>query len=165
MCRRLSELMCFALSIEPRSQQARDRKKKKATAILLMAGLVFMLGRTVQAVTVPLVNGDLEGPDNTLDLANGNFTLDQLDPGMWGAGQFDLYNEALQAATHEERIDLMKQVIQNAADNFWVIGISSANDGYHPVSARTANVPDFWIWGWNPGGYAIALPEQWYFTE
>jgi hypothetical protein len=59
----------------------------------------------------------------------------------------------------------MKQVIQNAADNFWVIGVSSANDGYHPVSARTANVMDYWIWGWNPGGYAIALPEQWYFTE
>lgn len=89
----------------------------------------------------------------------------KVEPPDYIQAQFDLYNEALQAATQEERIDLMKQVIQNAADNFWVIGVSSANDGYHPVSARTANVPDFWIWGWNPGGYAIALPEQWYFTE
>ncbi len=79
--------------------------------------------------------------------------------------QIDLYNQVLQAATDEERIALMKQVIQNAADNFWVIGISSANDGYHPLSAKIANVPEDWIWGWNPGGYAIALPEQWYFTE
>jgi peptide/nickel transport system substrate-binding protein len=79
--------------------------------------------------------------------------------------QLDLYNQVLQAPTDEGRIDLMKQVLQNAADSFWVIGVSSANDGYHPVSAKIANVPDNWVWGWNPGGYAIALPEQWYFTE
>jgi peptide/nickel transport system substrate-binding protein len=77
----------------------------------------------------------------------------------------DLYNQVLQAPTHEERLELMSQVIQNAADGFWVIGVSGATPGYHPVSARTANVMDNWIWGWNPGGYAIALPEQWYFTE
>jgi len=79
--------------------------------------------------------------------------------------QVDLYNKALQAATDADRITLMKQVIQNAADNFWVIGVCSASDSYHPVSAKIANVPDFWVWGWNPGGYAIALPEQWYFTK
>jgi peptide/nickel transport system substrate-binding protein len=79
--------------------------------------------------------------------------------------QVDLYNKVLQAPTDEERLDLMKQVIQNAADGFWVIGVSSATEGYHPVSAKIGNVMEDWVWGWNPGGYAIALPEQWYFTE
>jgi len=77
--------------------------------------------------------------------------------------QVDLYNKVLQAATETERLALMKQLLQNAADNFWVIGVSSASEGYHPVSAKIANVPDNWVWGWNPGGYAIALPEQWFF--
>jgi peptide/nickel transport system substrate-binding protein len=89
----------------------------------------------------------------------------KLEPPEEIKAHLELYEQVLQAATDEERIRLMQQVLQTAADDFWVIGISSANDGYHPVSARTANVPDNWIWGWNPGGYAIALPEQWYFTE
>jgi len=77
--------------------------------------------------------------------------------------QVELYKKATQAATEEDRIKIMGQVLQVAADNFWVIGISSATDGYHPVSAKIGNVMDNWVWGWNPGGYAIALPEQWYF--
>ena len=52
-----------------------------------------------------------------------------------------LYKQVLQAPTSEERISLMKQVLQTAADNFWVIGISSASDSYRPLSARLANVP------------------------
>ncbi len=77
----------------------------------------------------------------------------------------DLYESVLQAPTTEERIELMSQVLQTAADNFWVIGISSASDSYRPLSARLANVPETWVNGWNPGGVAIAFPEQWYFTE
>ena len=89
----------------------------------------------------------------------------KVEPPDYIQAHIDLYNQVLQAPTNEGRIDLMGQVIQNAADYFWVIGVSSATPGYHPVSAKIANVPDNWIWGWNPGGYAIALPEQWYFTE
>lgn len=77
----------------------------------------------------------------------------------------DLFKKATQAATEEERIKLMKQVLQNAADNFWVIGVSSPSDSYHPVSAKLANVPENWVWDWDPGGYSIALPEQWYFKQ
>jgi peptide/nickel transport system substrate-binding protein len=77
--------------------------------------------------------------------------------------QVDLYKKVTQAATDADRLSLMKQLLQTAADNFWVIGVSSATDSYHPVSAKIGNVPNNWVWGWNPGGYAIALPEQWYF--
>ena len=77
--------------------------------------------------------------------------------------QVDLYKQVLQAPSSEERVEMMKQVLQTAADNFWVIGISSASDSYRPLSARLANVPESWVNGWNPGGTAIAFPEQWYF--
>jgi peptide/nickel transport system substrate-binding protein len=77
----------------------------------------------------------------------------------------NLYLSVLQAPTSEQRYELMGQVLQTAADNFWVIGMSSAQPGYRPLSARLANVPETWVNGWNPGGVTIAFPEQWYFTE
>lgn len=77
----------------------------------------------------------------------------------------DLYEQVLQAPTTEERFELMRQVLQTAADNFWVIGISSPTDSYRPLSARLGNVPETWVNGWNPGGVAIAFPEQWYFRS
>ena len=75
----------------------------------------------------------------------------------------ELYKKVKQAPTAEERLNLMKQVLQIAADNFWVIGISSATDSYRPLSAKLANIPESWVGGWNPGGPAIAFPEQWFF--
>src|SRR5690606_17132091 len=75
----------------------------------------------------------------------------------------DLYERVLQAPTSEERLELMSQVLQTAADNFWVMGISSATEGYRPLSARLRNVPESWVGGWNPGGPAIAFPEQWFY--
>lgn len=76
-----------------------------------------------------------------------------------------LYEQVLQAPTSEERLALMAQVLQAAADNFWVLGISSPLSSYRPLSASLANVPDSWVDGWNPGGPAIVKPEQWYFTQ
>jgi peptide/nickel transport system substrate-binding protein len=77
--------------------------------------------------------------------------------------QVALYRQVLQAPTYDQRIELMGQVLQTAADNFWVIGISSASSSYRPLSARLGNVPESWVNGWNPGGPAIAFPEQWFF--
>ena len=89
----------------------------------------------------------------------------KVEPPQYIQDQVDLYKEVKQAPTSEERLSLMSQVLQNAADNFWVIGISSPTGGYRPLSARLANVPDTWVDGWNPGGVAIAVPEQWYFKN
>lgn len=76
-----------------------------------------------------------------------------------------LYEQVLQAPTTEERFALMGQVLQTAADNFWVLGISSPSPSYRPLSADLGNVPASWVNGWNPGGPAIAFPEQWYFRS
>lgn len=88
-----------------------------------------------------------------------------VEPPQYIKDQVDLYKKAIQAPTDEERLSLMKQVLQIAADNFWVIGIVGASDSYHPVSNRLANIPADWVWDWDPGGYAIAFPEQWYYKN
>lgn len=77
----------------------------------------------------------------------------------------NLYQQVLQAPTSEQRLELMSQVLQTAADNFWVIGISSSSDSYRPLSARLANIPETWVGGWTPGGPAIAFPEQWFYNN
>lgn len=79
--------------------------------------------------------------------------------------QLALMEKVRQAPTSEERVTLMKQLLQVCADNFWVMGIASSPDTFRPVSAKLANVPEKWVDGWNPGGIAIAFPEQWYFTK
>lgn len=89
----------------------------------------------------------------------------QVEPPQEIKDHIDLYEKVLQAPTSEERISLMQHVLQTAADNFWVIGISSASDGYRPLSARLTNVPESWVGGWNPGGPAIAFPEQWFYSS
>ena len=89
----------------------------------------------------------------------------KVEPPQYIQDEVALYQQVLQAPTSEQRIDLMKQVLQIAADNFWVIGISSPTGGYRPLSARLGNVPATWVDGWNPGGVAIAVPEQWYFKS
>jgi peptide/nickel transport system substrate-binding protein len=79
--------------------------------------------------------------------------------------QFALMDQVKQAPTYEQRIDLMKQVLQVAADQFWVIGIASPPTTYRPLNAKIANVPESWVDGWPEGGVAIAFPEVWYFAE
>lgn len=79
--------------------------------------------------------------------------------------QIALLESVRQAPTSEERIALMQELLQVCADNFWVLGISSPTTTYRPLNAKLANVPESWVDGWNPGGVAIAFPEQWYFTE
>ncbi len=76
-----------------------------------------------------------------------------------------MLERARQAPTSEERNAIMAEILQIDADNFWVIGIASAPSAYRPINVRVANVPETWVDGWNPGGIAIAFPEQWYLTQ
>lgn len=72
------------------------------------------------------------------------------------------YEEVLATAGPEAQIEQMSEVIQIAADNFWVIGISRPAPGYQPYHARLGNQPDQWIAGWIEGVQKIKYPEQWY---
>ncbi len=75
------------------------------------------------------------------------------------------YETVVSMPTQEEQIEQMSQVLQMAADEFWVIGISRPIPGYQPYHVRLQNLPDEWIVGWIEGVQKIMYPEQWYLSE
>ncbi|MBX3083875.1 MAG: ABC transporter substrate-binding protein [Anaerolineae bacterium] len=78
---------------------------------------------------------------------------------------YDMYQEVLKQPTQDAQIAKMKEVLQVAADQFWVLGISRPGPGYQPYHKRVGNQPDTWIAGWIEGVQKITLPEQWYINE
>jgi peptide/nickel transport system substrate-binding protein len=72
------------------------------------------------------------------------------------------YELVLQQPTQEAQVEQMKKVLQTAADNFWVLGISRPAPGFQPYNTRLGNQPDEWIAGWIEGVQKIKYPEQWY---
>jgi peptide/nickel transport system substrate-binding protein len=77
----------------------------------------------------------------------------------------NVYEEVLKQPTQEAQIEQMKQVLDIAADQFWVLGIARPGPGYQPYHARLGNQPDTWIAGWIEGVQKITLPEQWYIIQ
>ncbi|HEX2906259.1 MAG TPA: ABC transporter substrate-binding protein [Phototrophicaceae bacterium] len=72
------------------------------------------------------------------------------------------YEMVLQQPTQEAQIEQMKQVLQTAADNFWVIGTVRPAPSFQPYNVRLGNQPDEWIKGWIEGVEKLNYPEQWY---
>ena len=78
--------------------------------------------------------------------------------------QLALYREVLSVASDEEREALMAQVLDIAADQFYLIGISTPTSGYRIVSNEMRNVPEMvgsWTWP-TPGP---SSPEQYFFAQ
>jgi peptide/nickel transport system substrate-binding protein len=73
--------------------------------------------------------------------------------------------EVLGAPTQEAQIEAMKEILQMAADEFWVIGTARPGTGYQVYHSRLGNQPDEWIAGWIEGVQKITYPEQWYIIE
>lgn len=74
-------------------------------------------------------------------------------------------NEVLGASTQEAQIEAMKEVLQIAADEFFVIGTARPGTGYQVYHQRLGNQPEEWIAGWIEGVQKITYPEQWYIKE
>lgn len=78
--------------------------------------------------------------------------------------QLALYTKVLSVASDAEREELMKQVLEMAADQFYLIGISTPTSGYRIVNNKMHNVPvmvDSWTWP-TPGP---SNPEQYFYAE
>lgn len=78
--------------------------------------------------------------------------------------QMDLYRQVLTVASDEERAALMREVLEIAADQFYLLGISTPASGYRVVSNHMHNVPVMvgsWTWP-TPGP---SNPEQYFFSE
>ena len=73
-----------------------------------------------------------------------------------------MYDAVAQQPTLELQLEQMQSVIQAAADNFFVIGISTPAPGYQPFSARLGNQPAEYTQGWIEGVTKLTYPEQWF---
>jgi peptide/nickel transport system substrate-binding protein len=79
-----------------------------------------------------------------------------------------LYDEAqlvYQQSTQEAQFEAMRKVLQSAADQFYVLGISRPGPGYQPYNVRVGNQPEQWVAGWIEGVQKITYPEQWYIIQ
>jgi len=75
------------------------------------------------------------------------------------------YEEVLTAASQEDQIAEMAEVLETAADEFFVIGIARPAPGYQPYNERLGNQPETRIDGWIEGVQKITYPEQWYIVQ
>jgi peptide/nickel transport system substrate-binding protein len=73
-----------------------------------------------------------------------------------------MYENVLAQPSQEAQIEAMAEVLELAADNFYVIGISRPGPGFQPYHERLGNQPEEWIAGWIEGVQKITFPEQWY---
>jgi peptide/nickel transport system substrate-binding protein len=76
-----------------------------------------------------------------------------------------MYEEVGRQPTQEAQIAAMAELLEVAADNFWVLGISRPGPGFQPYNVRLGNQPSEWIAGWIEGVQKIKYPEQWYIIQ
>ncbi len=75
------------------------------------------------------------------------------------------FEQVGQQPTQEAQVAAMTEILNVAADKFWVIGISRPGNGFQPYNIRIGNFPDQWIHGWGEGVEKITYPEQWYLKQ
>jgi peptide/nickel transport system substrate-binding protein len=76
----------------------------------------------------------------------------------------ELYQQLMSTADEARQVQLMKQILDIAADQFWVIGLSTPIKGYGIVRNDFHNVPQSMIGAWLYPTPAPTNPSQ-YFTS
>ncbi|MCB8968207.1 MAG: ABC transporter substrate-binding protein [Ardenticatenaceae bacterium] len=89
----------------------------------------------------------------------------EVEPPQWAKDAYDKYEEVVAQPTLELQIALMREVLQEAKDRFYVIGIARPVPGYYPFHVRLHGIPDVWYDGWNEGVQKIMYPEQWFLLD
>ena len=79
--------------------------------------------------------------------------------------QMQLYDEIKTSPDLAKQKDLMKQILDIAADEFYVIGISTEPDGYGIVKNNFHNVPASMPWSWIYPHPAPVNPPQFFETQ
>jgi peptide/nickel transport system substrate-binding protein len=88
-----------------------------------------------------------------------------VEPPQWALDAYAKYEYAAAQPSEAAQIEAMRDVLDEAAERFYVIGTVRPAPGYWPHNVRVANVPDSWVGTWPGRGYQIARPQQWYLTE
>ncbi len=74
----------------------------------------------------------------------------------------DLYNKIVATADPKQQVELTKEMLANARDNFWIIGIVQPADGYGIVKNNFKNVPKSMPMAWIFPTFSPLNPEQFY---
>lgn len=91
-------------------------------------------------------------------------SVDAIEPPEATKRQFELYNEVRQTGDQARQQELMKEIIQIAADQFYVFGVTLPLNGYGIVSNRIHNVPETMPNSWGYPTPAPTNPEQYYIS-
>ena len=123
---------------------------------------------------LPLVNAGAYVPeaawswqawDNQRLDPNAELTADPVEPPAELQRQYQILQEIRQATTPEAQADLMNELLNLSADQFFTIGLSLPAGDYRTVSNRLHNVPEPLIAGWLYPGPAPANFETFYVTD
>ena len=88
-----------------------------------------------------------------------------VEPPQWAKDARAKYDDALKQPTFELQLEKMREVITEAKERFYVMGISRNAPLYYPFSARLGGIPETWYDGWIEGVQKILYPEQWFLKE
>ncbi|MCC6170055.1 MAG: ABC transporter substrate-binding protein [Caldilineaceae bacterium] len=84
------------------------------------------------------------------------------EPSEAAKRQMELYDQLKSAADPQVQVDLMNQLLEISADEFYVMGISQRAPGYGIVKNNFHNVPDSFPHAYNYPAPAPTNPEQYY---
>jgi peptide/nickel transport system substrate-binding protein len=79
--------------------------------------------------------------------------------------QWEIFQQLLATPEFEQQLDLMNQILDIAADEFRVIGISLQNSGYGIVSNSMRNVPSLVLDAWSYPSPGPTNPCQYHFIK
>jgi peptide/nickel transport system substrate-binding protein len=88
-----------------------------------------------------------------------------VEPPQWVKDARAKYEDAIAQPTLELQVEKMREVIAEAKERFYVIGISRPGAMYYPFHARLGGVPETWYDGWIEGVQKLLYPEQWFLKE
>jgi peptide/nickel transport system substrate-binding protein len=74
----------------------------------------------------------------------------------------ELYNKIVGTADPKQQVEFTKEMLANARDSFWTIGIVQPADGYGVVKNNFKNVPKSMPMAWIFPTFAPLNPEQFY---
>ena len=79
--------------------------------------------------------------------------------------QMALYDQLKGTADTDEQKALMRQILERAVDQFYVIGITTEPEGYGVVENSLKNVPETMPWSYVYPHPAPTNPEQYYYSQ
>lgn len=92
-------------------------------------------------------------------------TVKPEEPPAAAQEQMALYDQLRQTADTDQQVALMRQILDIAADQFYVIGITTEPEGYGIVKNNLKNVPETMPWSYVYPHPAPTNPEQYYYSQ